>query len=216
MNIFNQLKKKKIKHVEVHDASPRYLRELRKIFNKLESMGVKEDLIAIVPNWAGQWDIRKHPDFIKLIKERERRGAELVLHGYTHKTDKKPHLYDFLLGNVDAFEFRDLKYEEARLKLRNAKQTFKAAFGHYPKGFIAPNWSINEEAIRAVKDEGFEYISSIRHIKFFNKPWVKSRVISFDFGNNKIFNIFLDILRFLSFFIKFDRVAIHPSDIKEK
>lgn len=213
INIFDYIENKNISAIEVHDASPKYQKELKLIFNELDKKGLKENIIAIVPNWAGQFDIRKYPEFIQMIKEREKAGAELVLHGLTHKTGKNAHWYDFLFGDIDGWEFRDLNYNESKEKLIIGKKIFKEVFGYYPKGFIPPNWRISKGALEAVKDEGFEYVSSIRQIKYFKKRWLKSKTAFFDFGKNSKLIKWVYKNQITLKILRFSRVAIHPNDM---
>lgn len=90
---------------------------------------------------------QKHPDLIKDIFEA---GHEIASHGYSHKS----------LWDLNEIEF------EKEIKLTN--QIIKDITGFNPKGFRAPNFSINEEtkwALNVLQENGFFYDSSLFPVK---------------------------------------------------
>lgn len=171
------LRQKEPEIISVHDATPKYMEELKYLFQKKigETNPNVHRWIGIVPNWGGEWDIRKHPEFIDLMKMLQSQGWELVLHGLTHGRPSHPPFYKFLFKSKDIFEFRGLSKNEAEVKLQVAVNIFEEAFGFKPKGFIAPNWTISMEGKEVLKEMQFEFVgefSGVYWLKTGKKQWV--------------------------------------------
>ena len=199
---------KEVKYLSVHDASPKFQGELEIIFDELKNVDVRNKYIAIVPNWGHNWDIRDYPKFINLMKEKQKRGWELVLHGYAHSHLEYVPWYNIFLGLEESWEFHSLGYDETKELALKAMNIFRATFGYKPKGFIAPNWRLSYKGYKAIKDLGFTYTTSLRHIKFFNKKWKKLWIYDpFFFGESKLSIISEPVLRHIS---NMDRIIIHP------
>lgn len=160
---------KNLRYLSVHDASPRFQAELEIIFREYGNIEADHKWIAIVPNWEGKWDIRKHPSFLKLIKEQESKGWTLLLHGNTHSDPKyKPFYVRFFRNKNLCFEFFKLNYSESKLLAQIGMKIFEDAFGYLPKGFVPPNWTLSKEGKRAIADLGFEFYFTFNKICWFD------------------------------------------------
>ncbi|MEM3405617.1 MAG: polysaccharide deacetylase family protein [Candidatus Pacearchaeota archaeon] len=101
--------------------------------------------------------IEKYPEvFKKLIKE----GHEIALHGYRH------------------VRFDELTYKEKEENIKKSIECFKKYLKIKPKGFRAPQHSIDKETLFLLKKYKFEYDSSITpwnfyHLLFFWKIKLK-------------------------------------------
>jgi len=197
----------KVKYLSVHDASPKFQKELEIIFDKLNDVKIKNRTIAIVPNWGYKWDIRKYPKFVQLMKQKEKEGWELVLHGYSHSHPNHIPWYDLFFQSKESWEFYKLSYEETKNLALKGLKIFEEVFGHRPKGFIAPNWRLSDEGYKAIKYLGFEYTSSIRYIKWFKTRWEKCLAVWQDPTR-------LKLSKLLSFCLTKEKVRriIHPRD----
>lgn len=95
---------------------------------------------------------KKYPNLIKRISDL---GHEIASHGYSHKT-----LYEL-----------DKKSFEKEIKL--SKEIIKNITGKEPKGFRAPNFSLNKKtkwALEILKKYNFQYDSSAHPLKSFKIP----------------------------------------------
>lgn len=153
------------KILSVHDASPKFQKELEVIFQDRNfGANVPVKWIGVVPCWGGKWDIRQYPEFIKFLNDLRQRGWELVLHGYTHSNPQHPPFYKFLFKSDEIFEFHGLTRLEAERLLDSSLQMFQEAFGFLPRGFIPPNWSISRAAVEVLKNRGFEFLGKMNGI----------------------------------------------------
>lgn len=194
-------------YLEIHDASPKFQEELENIFFNLKDCKVSNKIIAIVPYWNYKWNIMKYPKFVRLMKKKEKEGWELALHGYTHSHPQKIPWYSFLFQSKESWEFYKLNYKHTKVLAKKGLDIFKKTFGHMPKGFIPPNWRLSEEGNKAIEDLGFEYVMSIRHIKWFNKKKEKAYIDRLAYFRWKILNLISD---FIFLFVKKKRYILHP------
>lgn len=200
----------KVRYLSVHDASPKFKKELEELFDKLKSVDIKNKSIAVVPNWNLKWDIRDYPEFVNLMKRKEKEGWELVLHGYSHSHPKYVPWYNIFFQSEESWELYKLSYKETKELAEKGLRIFEEAFGHKPKGFIAPNWRLSDEGYKAIKDLGFEYTTSIRHIKYFNKKWVLEWASWYSDGFASFFN---PLIRLSALFSRGGRLVLHPLDL---
>lgn len=96
----------------------------------------------------------------KLFKKIKKEGHEIALHGYRHE------------------RFDDLNYEEKIDRIKKSKEYLKKNLNLLPKGFRAPQHSIDKDSLKILKENGFSYDSSISpwnfyHIIFFWKSRIK-------------------------------------------
>lgn len=97
--------------------------------------------------------LRSYPKYFKKLKKQ---GHEIAIHGYRHE-------------RLD--DLSNLKKEE---NIRKSVELYKKIFNTYPKGFRAPQHSIDEKTLELLKKYGFKYDSSLTpwnfyHIIFFWK-----------------------------------------------
>src|SRR3989344_4687321 len=72
----------------------------------------------------------------------DKQGHEIALHGYEHE------------------RFDDLALSEKRRLIKESVKIYKNLFGKFPRGFRAPQHSIDEKTVEILKQEGFLYDSS--------------------------------------------------------
>ncbi len=83
-----------------------------------------------------------------IYKHFSKKGWELALHGYSHK------------------RFDDFSYEEKEQEIQKSIKEFKKYLKITPKGFRAPQHSIDKETIQLLQKYGFEYDSSFTPLNF--------------------------------------------------
>lgn len=183
-----QKEEKKI-FLAIHDATPRFLNELETIFSSLDELGVEKYEILVTPNWYGQFPIEEENNLNKNFEELVESHldhSELVLHGYTHASEK-----GLLWALSDTFglggelEFGYINREKVKKKLERGLNSIKEVFGAEPSGFVPPMWVCDGEALR----NKFEYYTDKRGVDYFHFR-VKSPVINYDAGRSDLLNRF--------------------------
>lgn len=90
--------------------------------------------------------------WLKTFKKMHEQGwAKFAIHGLTHigPSDENP---------TAPAEFQELTYESAYKRIKGAKDIMEKAELPYLPIFKAPNWAINEEGRKAVKDHDLQLV----------------------------------------------------------
>ncbi len=192
----------------IHDASPKFQNELELIFKKMSAIEAANKFIAVVPNWGEKWDIRKYPNFLNLIKEQEKLGWKIVLHGYSHTAVGKIPWFGSLIGSNECWEFYSLDYHQAKFRLKSGIDVFYEAFGYRPQGFIAPNWLLSSGAKRALMEFDFKFQMSFSNVHYFGLRREFALIDHFHLRSTVLNEIFGKILKLIS---NGNHVVIHPT-----
>jgi len=202
--------------VSVHDVTPHFREELNIIFKELNKLGVKKKTILVTPLWSGTNDVIKEKMFIHCLLAEEKNGAELILHGYTHRVNhewKKKE--DFLWNKLNVAEFLLAKDIPGRLK--KGKYAFKHIFGYEPKGFVPPGWLQKPSVYKLLEREGFGYVVTMRGL-YSLKTKKRRYALPINFDSGALFPSY--IIGYCSAIVAplcsptFIRLAIHPGDVK--
>ncbi|MFC7319291.1 XrtA system polysaccharide deacetylase [Halobacillus campisalis] len=94
------------------------------------------------------WVAEKFPELVKKI---HLNGHEIASHGYNHD----------LVYNISENEFRE--------DLRKSKKLLEDLTGEEIIGYRAPTFSITEDGLDILKEEGFKYDSSINMLNYHDK-----------------------------------------------
>ncbi len=183
--------------VSVHDVHPVNTDELKIIFSELDRLDIKKTIL--VTPYLDNEDINEDKIFIELIQREREKGAEIALHGYTHKRD----------------EFSK-SYEEVKDNLEKGMDIFHKAFGFYPKGFVPGYWKQNKDTINALEDLNFEYTTTFTKIIYFNHKEIKTLPIGM-YGSNKFFAFLTKICSIVYVNLKKKNVlrfTIHPGEVR--
>lgn len=89
--------------------------------------------------------IKKYPNIFQDLKKKRH---EIALHGYEHE------------------RFDELTFSEAKEKIKHSVEVYKQILEDNPKGFRAPQHSIDEKTIRLLKQNNFLYDSSYTPFNF--------------------------------------------------
>lgn len=149
--------------VSIHDVAPPYWGQVESILKALWRLGVCRRSLLVIPDFRGRWRVDENREFAEWLRERQRQGDEIILHGFEHVELHKPRgAWDKIRNQLctrGEGEFLTLTYSEARNRIERGLAILKAA-GVESRGFVAPAWLINRSGLAAVKDLGFEYTNS--------------------------------------------------------
>jgi predicted deacetylase len=207
--------------VSVHDVSPKFDRQLKKILTNLADLGVKKKEMLLVPHWNGGYRLEKDGKLIRLLKNEIKHGAVLASHGFTHYLGDRKILDAFLFGGKysNESEFSKLEYGSAVKRIKKEILILNRFFKRKIKLFVPPRWQCDRDSYLAARDLGFSYSESSFFMRNLKKDTKKlSLVVCFDFGENRFLNWFSKIYaRFFIFFCGIFslplRFAIHPNDL---
>jgi hypothetical protein len=121
----------------IHDATPAYAHETRRIIRDLAPRVGRRLVFGVVPNWNGEWPLTAHPDYCRLIQES---SDERLLHGYFHRRERGFGATSLIAHRSD--EMNGLDLEETRRTIERGQHVFIDAFGEPARGFLAPAWQI--------------------------------------------------------------------------
>lgn len=133
--------------VLVHDVTPYYFEEIREIIGVLDEYNYSNSTILFVipvfdtTHYGDEWDLRKHPDFIRYLNELRGRGYRIELHGYAHT------YHEF-----------NCSYELASGKLDKAISLMTSLGFKNLSLFLPPAWAINNESLRAILEHNLTVI----------------------------------------------------------
>jgi hypothetical protein len=148
--------------VVLHDVAPSTRAACARALKAVADVAAVPMTLLAVPHYHGD---APDPEFDAWLGQRNKRGDELALHGYTHRDDEaakgwfdglRRHHYTRGEG-----EFWALPETEARRRVDAGVAWFRAN-GWPLHGFVAPAWLLGPQAWPALG--GFEYTSTLRHI----------------------------------------------------
>lgn len=108
-------------------------RRLLDLFDQFSTIRIKATFFVL------GWVAERVPE---LVREISQRGHEVASHGYGH----------MMCNQIDP--------DALELDLKRSKQLLEEIIGSDVKGYRAPNFSINDQALRLVKAAGYQYDSS--------------------------------------------------------
>ncbi len=146
----------------VHDVCPSQREGVRWLLEALDGLGAVPRVLLVVPEEGGSASIAEDPDVVRWLWEEHKRGSEVVLHGYTHRTAGA------LRGSVltrwrarwfaphDA-EFASLSETEMEARIRAGRRMLEA-LGVHVHGFCPPGWLWAPELPGVLRRLGFRYL----------------------------------------------------------
>jgi hypothetical protein len=121
--------------------------------------------LTVVPLDEGTAAIGEDPGLVALLREQLARGAEVVLHGYTHRAVGRIHgttiqrLRAALFAGSTA-EFLSLSRDEAATRVRAGVAALEA-LGVRPLGFCPPAWLADDRLPSVLRECGLRYFLTI-------------------------------------------------------
>lgn len=192
-----------------------------KILNKYDI----KPIIAVIPDNRDKkfLENRYNSNFWNEVKEYQKNGWMIGLHGYDHVYITKK---SGLLGISANSEFVGLDYDAQYEKIRKGKRIFEQ-YNIRVDTFVAPSHSIDKHTIRALKNSGIHLISDgllIRPFYWHNIKWLPCQMWDcIKYKNSGIYTVCIhvtgwdkkQILEFEKNIIKFKDNIISPFSIKE-
>ena len=208
--------------VSIHDVSPLTWDKVRMILDRLESIGIKNRSLLLIPNFQGKAPIDQAGGEFQSWLQQIQRQDEICLHGYTHQAQEiRGSLFARLMATVYTQregEFYQLTPEAMRQRLQQGLEHF-AKVGLQPTGFIAPAWLLAPGAESILREAGFKYTTRLGSIELFTSASIKklkapTLCYSVRNGWRRVLSRLWNPLLFkLSKEVPLLRVAIHPVDI---
>jgi len=147
--------------VSIHDVSPRSERQVDQLAEALaRRVGDARFAMLVIPDHWSQAPIAENRAFHARLRGWADRGIEMFLHGWCHRDDTPATvgLARFKGRHMTAGEgeFLNLPYDTARRRMTDGKAMLEDILGAPVAGFIAPAWLYGKDALRALKDVGFD------------------------------------------------------------
>jgi uncharacterized protein len=147
--------------VSVHDVSPATAAETARWCADADSFGIPVSLLVIPGPWRGR-RLLDEPEYADVLRDRQARGDELVLHGWTHRAGPEGSRLRRLTGRLvarGAAEFAALDEAQAAQRLAAARDVL-GQLGLTTTGFTPPGWLASAAAERALARAGFRYTTT--------------------------------------------------------
>jgi predicted deacetylase len=168
--------------VSVHDVAPSTLDEVRWLLAQLDGLGVRPRVLKVVPNENGSGDLRGCPALVDLLQREAAQGAEIVLHGYTHRAvgPYRGPWAERLRARLfagDAAEFLSLNPPMMAARL-DAGRRILAESGLRTDAFCAPAWLAPPELPELLRGLGFHHligmatVSDLGSRRRLRMPWL--------------------------------------------
>ena len=155
--------------VSIHDVTPALAPAVERLWALCAERRLVPALL-VVPNWHGEWDLSRHPEFVRWLRERAAAGAEIVLHGERHDEAGLPRtLGDRLRAwnrTAREGEFLGLDRGAARERIERGAALLRM-LGLHPAGFVPPAWLARDEGHAAAADAGLGFSEDESGIRFF-------------------------------------------------
>ncbi|HEV7912255.1 MAG TPA: polysaccharide deacetylase family protein [Albitalea sp.] len=150
--------------VVLHDVAPATLGACERVIAALDDVAPLPLTLLAVPRYHCQ---PTPASFVVWLAERQRRGDEVALHGYTHQDDGVPrnavdHLRRRHYTRGEG-EFADLSMTEAMRRITAGMRWFGRQ-GIALHGFIAPAWLMSEGTWEALRWADLSYTCTLRRI----------------------------------------------------
>lgn len=154
--------------VSLHDVAPATLDDCIATLEFLDDLHVGPVSLLVVPDYHGLGRVDRQDSFCSFLRGRERRGDELVLHGYSHHDDAGPcrEPLDWFQRRVltdREGEFARLDASAARTRILRGLAVLRSA-GWRPRGFVAPAWLMSPGTREALDSLPLGYCATRDHI----------------------------------------------------
>lgn len=149
--------------LSIHDVSPRFLPQIERLDAHFARHGDTDRIaLLVVPDHWGEAPIARDPAFCAWLRRRHAGGAEIILHGWSHRDDggDARGVIDRLRGRTMTAgegEFLTLPHAEALRRMREGRDLLQQIIGAPVEGFVAPAWLYGPGALAALRDAGFAF-----------------------------------------------------------
>jgi hypothetical protein len=120
--------------------------------------------LLVVPNYHGLGRIDRDEKFCDYLRDRQRRGDEIVLHGYWHRDHEPPARSPLDWVERSAYTDREGEFSRlgacaARARILRGLAVLRAA-GWRPAGFVAPAWMMSMGTRDALEGLPLQYCAT--------------------------------------------------------
>lgn len=159
--------------VSLHDVSPLTRADCERMLADLRVAGVPRVSLLVIPDHHGRGHFFDDAPFCAWLRGLEADGSEVVIHGYTHRRERKPgesvsQKAMTRFYTRDEGEFYDIGEKEAAELIARAQKEFAQA-GLSPVGFIAPAWLLSAAGERAARAAGCRYTTRLGTVTDFTR-----------------------------------------------
>ncbi len=145
--------------LSIHDVTPAHEERIKELW-KLCRTNSTIPALLVVPDWHGEWQLKKHLAFVQWVRECAAQGAEIILHGERHdEVGLERGLYDSLRAmgrTAREGEFLTLDAGKAFERIERGLALFRD-LGLQSHGFIPPAWLAREDTYDAVVRAGLKF-----------------------------------------------------------
>lgn len=150
--------------VVLHDVAPATWAGCQRVLEAVHAVSPLPLTMLVVPRYHRTFF---HPAFERQMDKYLIQGSELALHGYTHMDEmpvRNPAAWlQRRFYTAGEGEFAALSTEEAYWRLAAGRGWFNK-HGWPLHGFVAPAWLLSAGSWRALRENGFRYTSTLRHL----------------------------------------------------
>ena len=131
-----------------------YMKKCETIFDKYSI----KPILGVIPNNKDKdlLNYEKNENFWEQVRNWQKKGWEISMHGFSHLYDKKTNKLD-LFGYGGDSEFFGHDFENQKEKIQKGLKKF-ADEGIKIRSFFAPNHTYDQNTLKAVKDCGIKNI----------------------------------------------------------
>jgi len=151
--------------ISIHDVAPATRGECEALIADAERIGARTSLLVVPGPWKYP-AATEDPGFARWLADLERRGHEIVAHGWEHRAvaddDGQVGLGHRVADRIltrGCAEFGNLGRAEAKRRAQRSLDALRE-LGAEPTGFVAPGWSMSPAAAAAVCEVGFAYTTT--------------------------------------------------------
>jgi uncharacterized protein len=142
--------------VAIHDVAPEWFDDIGFLIGELDKAKIRPRVLKVIPA-----RLRESPELVALLKAEQQNGSEVVMHGYTHRTNGPlrgpwPRRLRAAMFAADAAEFLSLSPEEMATRVASGRQILNEV-GLRVNGFCAPGWLETAELPPILRRAGFRY-----------------------------------------------------------
>jgi predicted deacetylase len=206
-------------HVSIHDVSPAFAGEVEDALGACADAGAKAALL-VVPNFHGEWPLDRHPGFVDRLRELQRLGHEVHLHGFFHRASGRGRglrsAFAQRVASAGEAELADVDRSEGERRI-DAGAAMLEELGLEPAGFVAPAWQMAPWVLGALAARGFRYAED--HLRVYDPVARRARAsLVLNFASRTPARLWSSVL-----FVRAarparrvlpTRIALHPGDMR--
>jgi predicted deacetylase len=150
--------------VSLHDVSPLTLEDCRQAITLLRHAGlaISQLTVLAIPRHEDRAPLDRDPETVRFLRELQEGGAQLVMHGLTHRMPGRAHSpAGFFRGHVFARGQGELLLASAEAATRALDEGTdilrRAGLEPATRAFVPPAWLLSRAARQVVARAGFDF-----------------------------------------------------------